>query len=58
MIPAYLTPPPGAENAKGLPAIVLPHGGPSARDVLGFDWLAPFSVARGFAVLQPNFSRL
>jgi acetyl esterase/lipase len=55
MIPAYLTLPLGAENAKGLPAIVLPHGGPSARDVWGFDWLAQFFAARGFAVLQPNF---
>lgn len=55
MIPAYLTLPPGAEDAKGLPAIVLPHGGPSARDVWGFDWLAQFFAARGFAVLQPNF---
>lgn len=55
MIPAYLTLPPGIESAKGLPAIVLPHGGPSARDVLGFDWLAQFYAARGFAVLQPNF---
>jgi dipeptidyl aminopeptidase/acylaminoacyl peptidase len=55
MIPGYLTLPPGAENAKGLPAIVLPHGGPSARDVLGFNWLAQFFAAQGFAVLQPNF---
>jgi dipeptidyl aminopeptidase/acylaminoacyl peptidase len=55
MIPAYLTLPPGVENGKGLPAIVLPHGGPSARDVMGFDWLAQFYAARGFAVLQPNF---
>jgi dipeptidyl aminopeptidase/acylaminoacyl peptidase len=55
MIPAYLTLPPGAEDAKGLPAIVLPHGGPSARDVWGFNWLAQFFAARGFAVLQPNF---
>jgi dipeptidyl aminopeptidase/acylaminoacyl peptidase len=55
MIPAYLTLPPGAENAKGLPAIVLPHGGPSARDYWGFNWLAQFYAARGFAVLQPNF---
>ncbi len=55
MIPAYLTLPPGAENAKGLPAIVMPHGGPSARDYWGFNWLAQFFAARGFAVLQPNF---
>ena len=54
-IPGYLTLPPGADSAKGLPAIVLPHGGPSARDEWGFDWLAQFYAARGFAVLQPNF---
>jgi len=53
-IPAYLTLPPGKE-AKGLPAIVLPHGGPSARDEWGFDWLAQFLAARGYAVIQPNY---
>jgi acetyl esterase/lipase len=54
-IPAYLTLPPGRDSAKGLPAIVMPHGGPAARDVWGFDWLAQFYANRGFAVLQPNF---
>lgn len=54
-IPAYLTLPPGEESAKGLPAIVLPHGGPSARDEWGFDWLSQFYAYRGYAVLQPNF---
>lgn len=53
-VPAYLTLPPGKE-AKGLPAIVLPHGGPSARDEWGFDWLAQFLAARGYAVIQPNY---
>jgi dipeptidyl aminopeptidase/acylaminoacyl peptidase len=53
-IPGYLTLPPGS-NGKGLPSIVLPHGGPSARDEWGFDWLVQFFVARGYAVLQPNF---
>jgi dipeptidyl aminopeptidase/acylaminoacyl peptidase len=53
-IPAYLTlPAQGA--AKNLPAIVLPHGGPGARDEWGFDWLAQYFAARGYAVLQPNF---
>jgi dipeptidyl aminopeptidase/acylaminoacyl peptidase len=55
VIPGYLTLPPGVESAKGLPAIVMPHGGPSARDVWGFNWLAQFYASRGFAVLQPNF---
>lgn len=53
-IPGYLTLPPGS-NGKGLPAIVMPHGGPEARDQWGFDWLVQFFVARGFAVLQPEF---
>jgi len=54
-IPGYLTLPPGVTNPKGLPAIVLPHGGPSDRDEWGFDWLPQFFAARGYAVLQPNF---
>jgi dipeptidyl aminopeptidase/acylaminoacyl peptidase len=54
-VPGYLTLPPGVANPKGLPAIVLPHGGPSARDAWGFDWLSQFYAARGYAVLQPNF---
>jgi dipeptidyl aminopeptidase/acylaminoacyl peptidase len=54
-IPAYLTLPPGKENVRGLPAVVLPHGGPSARDEWGFDWLAQFLAHQGFAVLQPNY---
>ena len=53
-IPAYLTLPAGS-NGRGLPAIVLPHGGPEARDEWGFDWMAQYYAARGFAVLQPNF---
>ena len=53
-IPAYLTLPPGKE-AKNLPAIVLPHGGPSSRDEWGFDWLPQFLAARGYAVIQPEY---
>jgi dipeptidyl aminopeptidase/acylaminoacyl peptidase len=53
-VPAYLTLPPGS-SGKNLPAIVMPHGGPSARDEWGFDWFAQFYASRGFAVLQPNY---
>jgi dipeptidyl aminopeptidase/acylaminoacyl peptidase len=53
-IPGYLTLPPGSDG-KNLPTIVMPHGGPGARDEWGFDWLAQFFAARGYAVLQPNF---
>jgi dipeptidyl aminopeptidase/acylaminoacyl peptidase len=54
-IPAYLTLPPGKADARGLPAVVLPHGGPSARDEWGFDWLPQFLAARGYAVIQPQY---
>ncbi len=53
-IPAYLTLPPG-KAAKNLPVVIMPHGGPGARDTLAFDWMAQFLVNRGYAVLQPNF---
>ena len=55
MVPGYLTLPPGTESAKGIPGIVMPHGGPGARDEWGFDWLAQYFASRGYAVLQPNF---
>jgi len=55
MIPAYLTLPPGQESPHGLPAIVLPHGGPSSRDQWGFDWLSQYFANRGYAVLQPEY---
>lgn len=53
-IPAYITLPPG-RLAENLPAIVMPHGGPDARDAVGFDWWAQFLANRGYAVLQPNY---
>ena len=49
-----LTLPPG-RAAKALPLIVLPHGGPEARDYAGFDWWAQAYASRGYAVFQPNF---
>jgi dipeptidyl aminopeptidase/acylaminoacyl peptidase len=54
-IPAYMTLPPGVDTPKNLPAIVMPHGGPDARDYWRFDWLAQFYASRGYVVLQPNF---
>ncbi len=54
-IPAYLTLPPGQESTKNLPAIVLPHGGPQARDEWGFDWLSQYLANLGYAVIQPNY---
>src|SRR5690606_38228436 len=53
-IEAVLTLPPGRE-AKGLPLVMLPHGGPRAHDDETFDWWAQAFASRGYAVLQPNF---
>jgi pimeloyl-ACP methyl ester carboxylesterase len=53
-IPAYLTLPPG-RPAQALPLIVLPHGGPAARDTAEFDWWPQALADQGYAVLQPNF---
>jgi dipeptidyl aminopeptidase/acylaminoacyl peptidase len=53
-IPAYLTLPKGLE-AKNLPLIVFPHGGPWARDTWGYNSFAQFLANRGYAVLSPNF---
>lgn len=53
-IPGYLTIPKGADP-KDLPVMIMPHGGPWARDVWGFDSWAQFLANRGYAVLQPNF---
>ncbi len=35
--------------------MVVPHGGPWARDVWGYHSVAQFLANRGYAVLQPNF---
>jgi dipeptidyl aminopeptidase/acylaminoacyl peptidase len=54
-IPAYLTLPVGRE-AKGLPLIIMPHGGPyGVRDTLGYDAEVQLLANRGYAVLQPNY---
>jgi dipeptidyl aminopeptidase/acylaminoacyl peptidase len=50
----YLTLPTGKE-ARNLPLIVFPHGGPASRDGPGFDWWAQGMASRGYAVLQVNF---
>lgn len=49
-----LTLPPGRE-AKNLPLVVMPHGGPWDRDYPKFDYWAQAFASRGYAVFQPNF---
>jgi len=53
-IAAVLTLPRG-RDARNLPLIVLPHGGPWARDDESFDMWAQPLAEMGYAVIQPNF---
>ena len=52
-IPAYLSLP--KEKKQNLPAIILPHGGPMARDGWNFDYWVQFLTTRGYAVFQMNY---
>ncbi len=52
---AYVTLPRGASKEHPAPLVVLPHGGPWARDYWGFNPEVQFLASRGYAVLQPNF---
>ena len=53
-IHGYLTLPKGYE-AKNLPVVINPHGGPWARDDWGYNNEAQLFANRGYAVLQMNF---
>jgi len=50
----YLTTPYG-RDARNLPLVVFPHGGPAVRDGPYFDWWAQAMASRGYAVLQVNY---
>lgn len=50
----YLTLPTGKE-AKGLPAVLMVHGGPWSRDSWGYSSYVQLLASRGYAVLQVNF---
>lgn len=52
-IPTYLTWPAGARTQ--LPAVVMPHGGPEARDSISLDLAAQTFAAQGWLVVQTNF---
>lgn len=53
-IEAVLTTPRGRKTEK-LPVIVMPHGGPFARDSEGWDWWAQYLAESGYVVIQPNY---
>lgn len=50
----YLTHPPGPRSTADA-MIVLPHGGPEARDYISYDPMVQYLANQGFRVFQPNF---
>jgi dipeptidyl aminopeptidase/acylaminoacyl peptidase len=54
-IPAFLFRPPDASAEKPVPAIVVPHGGPTSAYIDDHDPRAQYFVAKGYAWLAPNF---
>lgn len=55
---AYVTLPPPLsrlDQAKGLPFVILPHGGPASRDAVAFDYIAQYLARLGYAVFQANY---
>ncbi|MGB8634520.1 MAG: prolyl oligopeptidase family serine peptidase [Rhodanobacteraceae bacterium] len=57
-IPAILDLPAGWKKGDDpAPAVIMPHGGPWARDYMGWDapgWV-PMLTSRGYAVLRPQY---
>jgi dipeptidyl aminopeptidase/acylaminoacyl peptidase len=51
---SYLTLPEGVPP-RGLPMVLLVHGGPWGRDIWGFNPMAQWLANRGYACLQVNF---
>ncbi len=54
-ITGYLTLPPGHKAGDKPPLVLLPHGGPAARDTYSYDPLVQLLATRGYQVFQPNF---
>jgi len=54
-IEMYLLLPPGYQKGVRYPLVLLPHGGPHARDYASYDEFAQFIATRGYVVAQPNF---
>lgn len=54
-IPALLFRPPAAAQHAPCPAIVYPHGGPTDEYARVWDVLTQWLLAKGYAVLAPNY---
>lgn len=53
-IHGYVSLPPD-QPKKNHPLVVLPHGGPTVRDIWGYNPMVQFLTSRGYAVLQVNY---
>ena len=53
-ISGFLTEP-RTGSVSTTPLIVMPHGGPEARDEQGFDPVVQYLAAQGYTVFQPNY---
>jgi dienelactone hydrolase len=54
-ITAYLLLPPNYDAQQQYPLVVLPHGGPQARDFLEYDRFSQLISTQGYIVVKPNF---
>lgn len=54
-IPCYVTLPIHYSNSEPIPLVVIPHGGPWARDYWELDSYAHYFSNRGYATLRVNF---
>jgi dipeptidyl aminopeptidase/acylaminoacyl peptidase len=55
-IPAFLYwPPHPARDGRGYPALIYPHGGPTAEYDLHWDPVRQYFAAKGYAIVCPNF---
>ena len=53
-ITSYVTHP-GGDRTGVYPLMVVPHGGPQARDFYTYDLFGQFFASRGYRVIQTNF---
>lgn len=54
-IPAIVTHPAGITSLSKAPLIIMPHGGPEARDIFTFDPIVQYFATRGYRIIQPQF---
>jgi len=54
-LPCYVNLPSNYSKEDKLPLVVIPHGGPWARDYWGLDDYTQYFATRGYAVLRVNF---